>query len=88
MLGDGTEVLTDSDDTEMFDYDEEEGDTEVLDKDGTSGGSKHAKTTAKSSQAESKVGEKEEPSKDAGVTEAVPPKSEPEKTNAHGSAAK
>lgn len=31
MLGDGTEVLTDSDDTEMFDY-EEEGDPEALDR--------------------------------------------------------
>ncbi|KAK6499559.1 Protein phosphatase 2C 2 [Arthrobotrys musiformis] len=34
MLGDGSEVLTDSNDTEMFDYDEEK-DTEALDKDAT-----------------------------------------------------
>lgn len=33
MLGDGTEVLTDSTDSEMFDYDE--GDSEALDKDAT-----------------------------------------------------
>lgn len=32
MLGDGTEVLTDSDDAEMFDYGEDEGDAEELDK--------------------------------------------------------
>ncbi|EPS35724.1 hypothetical protein H072_10877 [Dactylellina haptotyla CBS 200.50] len=66
MLGDGTEVLTDSDDTDMFDYDEEEKDTEALDKDAST----HIKNKADptNSSDSDQVVDKSSSSKDAKTT--------------------
>jgi len=88
MLGDGTEVLTDSDDTEMFDYDEEEGDTEVLDKEGKANENKTAKEPSKGGEDGSQPTDKTGQSKGTGPPEAKPSKPETEKVSATGSDAK
>ncbi|KAJ6257146.1 hypothetical protein Dda_8032 [Drechslerella dactyloides] len=69
MLGDGTEVLTDSDDTEMFDYDEEEKDAEALDKDTSITETKSKPTSAQPGRGEHKSEDEAGSSKDNQTTD-------------------
>ncbi|KAK6358823.1 Protein phosphatase 2C 2 [Orbilia brochopaga] len=69
MLGDGAEILTDSDDTEMFDYDEEEKDAEALDKDSSTPESKGKPNLAQDSRDERKSDDGAGSSKDSQSTD-------------------
>ncbi|KAK6524322.1 Protein phosphatase 2C 2 [Orbilia ellipsospora] len=77
VLGDGTEVLTDSDDTEMFDYDEEERDTEALDKDASVSDTKNPNPANGNGDAGRAV-EKTSPPKDTQATQSSLSKPPPE----------